>query len=73
MSVGVVCLETSRSAGAQKVGKRKVNKNYSARMHVDKGNKGLSRLIALRRFHSGELWVDRHDPSGAPRPECQTV
>eukprot|EP00439_Symbiodinium_sp_Y106_P086235 s163_g32.t1 len=44
-----------------------LNKNYNARLHVDKNNSGPSWIVALGEFSGGELWV--YDPD-VPEKEC---
>jgi len=46
-----------------------LNRNYSAKLHVDGNNHGASSIIGLGNYIGGELWVmDQQDPFGAPGP-----
>jgi len=46
-----------------------LNRNYPAKLHVDRNNHGPSYIIGLGNYTGGELWImDQHDPFGEPGP-----
>jgi len=46
-----------------------LNRNYSAKMHVDGNNHGWSMIIGLGDYEGGDLWI--YDPEGAEKMQVK--